>query len=196
MNGTRVPSTIPVSPSNGPNAVLQGREGPAPGNTDTTLSADPRIGIYTNTNLNGGFVEGGIADVRVHTLDLGSPVGATASSSYYPAGHAIDRNPGSFWVANTGGSQWIEIDLGSVIAIRKIRLLTEQSGGAYETLHQVLVGTSPAPTGLSVTFAGVTTTGSWLDHTFVDAAVEGRYVRIQSPTSQSWRAWREIEVYR
>ena len=98
-------------------------------------------------------------------------------------------------MAGAGGAQWIELDLGVSTTIRKIRLYTEQSP-AGSTVHEVYVGASPAPTALVKTFTGNTTTQQWLDETFVSSPPVGRYVRVVTPTSPSWRAWREIVVYK
>lgn len=105
LNGARIATTVPVNPAVGPNAVSLGAEYGAPGNTDIVLASNPRVGIYTNASFSGGFVEGGIANVRVQTLTRANAIGATASTSYYPAARAIDGDVNSFWVASTGGSQ-------------------------------------------------------------------------------------------
>ena len=121
-------------------------------------------------------------------------MGAYASSSYYPASNAFDGSEVRFWVANGGGEQWIELDLGSSHTVRKIRLLTEQSGSDF-TEHNVYVGNTTPPTNLVATFTGTTVTNQWLDKTFTSNPPTGQYVRIVTPTSNSWRAWRDIAVY-
>lgn len=194
LNGARIQSTSAVTPAGFPGFVIGGIESSASGNTDVALTSNPRLGIYTNANFQNGYVEGGIRNVNVRVLAEMPIASATASSSYLPAYYAIDGDPNTAWVANTGGSQWIEVDLGTVRMIRKIRLLTEQSYTEH-TVHQIYVGSSPAPGTLALTFSGVTSTAQWLDHTFVSSPPSGRYVRIVTPTSNSWRAWREIEVY-
>lgn len=194
LNGDRIQSTFAVSPAGLPGFVTNGVESSASGNTDVALAGNPRLGVYTNANFSGGYIEGGARNVNVRVLSKLPMASAVASSSYLPASNAIDGDPNTAWVANGGGSQWIEVDLGSVRTIRKIRLLTEQSYTEY-TVHQIYVGLSPAPGSLALTLSGVTSTAQWLDHTFVSSPPSGRYVRIVTPTSNSWRAWREIEVY-
>lgn len=78
---------------------------------------------------------------------------------------AIDGSEVTFWVAYGGGEQWIELDLGSSHTVRKIRLLTEQSGTDF-TEHNVYVGNTTPPTNLVATFTGTTVTNQWLDKTF------------------------------
>lgn len=194
INGQRVNDTSAVNPSGLANFVVSGIESSNTGNTDLALTSDPRIGLYTNSNVSGGYVEGAIANVSAITLTKVTPSGATASSNSAAAGDAIDNNSGTAWIAASSGSQWIEIDLGASITVRKVRLLTEQSPSG-STVHEIYLGASPAPTTLVKTFTGTTTTGQWLDETFVTSAPAGRYLRIFTPASPSWRAWREIEIY-
>lgn len=97
-------------------------------------------------------------------------------------------------MANGGGEQWIELDLGSSHTMRKIRLLTEQSGSDF-TEHKVYVGNTTPPTNLVATFTGTAVTNQWLDKTFISNPPIRQYVRIVTPTSNSWRAWRDIAVY-
>lgn len=194
INGQRVSDTSPVDPVGLANFVVSGIERTATGNTDLVLSGNPRVGLYTNAVSAGGYIEGGIANVSAITLSKITPSSASASSNSAAAGNAIDNNVSNSWGATTGGAQWIEIDLGSSKTIRKIRLLTEQTP-AGTTSHEIYVGASPAPTTLVKTISGYTNTAQWLDETFVSSPPAGRYVRIYTPTSPSWRAWREIEVF-
>ncbi len=189
INGQRVNDTTGEA-----NFVVSGIESSDTGNTDVALTSDPRIGLYTTSSVTDGYVEGAIANVSAITLTKVTPFGASASSNSAAAGGAIDENPSSAWIASSDGSQWIEIDLGASVTIRKVRLLTEQTPSG-NTVHEVYVGASPAPTTLVKTFAGTTATEQWLDETFVNSPPTGRYLRILSPTSPSWRAWREIEIY-
>jgi hypothetical protein len=194
VNGQRISSTAALDPAGVENFVTNGVELSQPNNTDTVLLANPRIGIYTNTNQAGAYIEGGVKNINVKVLNKVTPVSASASSSYQSPSLAIDSNLSTAWIANGGGSQWIEIDLGVSKEIHKIRLLTEQSV-TVNTVHNIYVGAAPAPTVLATTFSGITSTGQWLDKTFLPNPVVGRYVRILTPTSSSWRAWREIEIY-
>lgn len=194
INGQRVNDTTAVNPTGLANFVVSGIESSDTGNTDLALTSDPRIGLYTNSNVSGGYVEGAIANVSAITLTKITPSGASASSNSAAAGDAIDNSAGTSWIASSSGSQWIEIDLGASTTVRKVRLLTEQSPSG-STVHEIYLGSSPAPTTLVKTFTGTTTTGQWLDETFVTSPPTGRYLRILTPTSPSWRAWREIEIY-
>lgn len=194
INGQRVNGTTAVNPAGLANFVVSGIESSATGNTDLALASDPRIGLYTNSNVSGGYIEGAIANVSATTLTKVTPFGVSASSNSAAAGNAVDNSLGTSWIANSGGSQWIEIDLGSSITVRKVRLLTEQSPSG-NTVHEIYLGASPAPSTLVKTFTGSTTTGQWLDETFVTSPPSGRYLRVLTSTSPSWRAWREIEIY-
>lgn len=98
-------------------------------------------------------------------------------------------------MANSAGEQWRELDLGSSRAARKIRLITEQSESDF-TEHKVYVGNTTPPTNLVATCTETTVTSQWLDKPFARNLPVGQYVRIATPTSKSWVAWRDITVYK
>lgn len=194
VDGQRVDSTTAVVPSAIASYVVGGIENTGVTNADVALTVDPRLGIYTNTSVPGSFVEGAVKDVSVRVLGKLSVSSMSASSNAGAAWGAVDGNSSSLWVASGGGSQWIEVDLGAVRTIRKVRLLTEQSP-AGQTQHDVYVGNTPNPSTLVKTYSEVTQSLQWLDHTFVANPPTGRFIRIITPVSPSWRAWREIELY-
>ncbi len=124
-----------------------------------------------------------------------APVGATASSAYDPfvPGQAIDGVASSPWIGYST-PQWIEVDLGSVVPLKKIRLLTSQNPGG-NTTHVVTGDVSAAPTTTLQTFSGNTTDYQWLEASW-DTPVNVRYVRITTTSSPSWVSWHELEFYR
>lgn len=196
INGQRIQSTSALSPAGLNNFVNNGIENSQANNTDVVLLENPRVGIYTNANQLGTFVEGGVKNLIVKELNKITPFSASASSTYgsqLPK-LAIDNDPNTAWISGTGGSQWIEIDLGSVKEIHKIRLLTEQSI-TENTEHKIFTGTSPSPTNLSDTISGITSTAQWIEKNFLPTPLVARYIKIETSISSSWRAWREIEIY-
>ncbi|MDN7880594.1 discoidin domain-containing protein [Burkholderia aenigmatica] len=160
------------------------------------LRTAPRLGIYW-VPPQGAYVEGSQANIQVYQLGQVQPVSAYASGTYgtsYPT-NVLDGNPATFW--NSGGfpQQWIELDLGQVVPIRKIRLLTLQSPSSGYTSHTIYAGTTPAPTTAVQTLSGTTSDSQWLEMDTTDAPVSARYVRVLTTQSNSWVAWRDIQVF-
>ncbi|MGA3948289.1 discoidin domain-containing protein [Ralstonia nicotianae] len=125
-----------------------------------------------------------------------APVSVTASSTYsdnVPA-QAIDGVSSNTWTATSYAPQWIEVDLGVAVPLRKLRMLVSQSP-AGQTTHVVTGGMSSAPTNVLKTLSGNTSDGQWLEAT-LDAPVSVRYIRITTTGSPSWVSWHELEFYR
>lgn len=122
---------------------------------------------------------------------------AVTASGYYSSnvpGQAVDGKNDTSWTA-TDAPQWIEVDLGAVVPLKKMRLLTSQSP-AGQTTHVVTADTAAAPTNVLQTFSGNTTDNQWLEASRETAPVNVRYVRIQTTSSPSWVSWHELEFYR
>lgn len=163
--------------------------------SDANLSVNPHLGIYY-TSVDGYAVEGEVDRVSVYQLAKLAGITASASNSYagYPASNAVDGNTGNMWTSGGFPTQWIELDLGSSHAVRKLRLLVDQSPSG-NTVHNVYVGTAPGPTSLAGTISQSSSSGQWLELDLLESGVSGRYVRITTTSSPSWVSWREIEVY-
>jgi F5/8 type C domain-containing protein len=105
----------------------------------------------------------------------------------------VDGDPDTLWNAGAGPPAWIEIDLGEAMAPSLIRLYVAQSPeGATE--HRVY---GRADAGGAATLLG-TLAGATADHQVLELNSAGwpavRFVRIETVTSPSWVAWREIEI--
>ncbi len=91
------------------------------------------------------------------------PVGVTASSTY--SGNALARATdgvsSNAWIASGYAPQWIEVDLGAAVPLKKVRMLVSQNP-AGQTTHVVTGGMSPAPTGVLQTVSRNTVDGQWL----------------------------------
>lgn len=145
--------------------------------------------------------------VRGHTLvsqDLGRTA-YTASGVYrdYLPGFAFDgvtRRHHDYW--NSGGHppHWIEVDLQTGYPIIQVKLVvTQWPRWPFPAVHQVWVSDKPIGDDLSdatllFTFRGQTREGDWLDHELT-APLWGRYVQIRTIDSDSWVAWREVQVF-
>ncbi len=125
-----------------------------------------------------------------------TPAGATASGTYSAnvPGQAIDGKNDTSWTA-TDAPQWIEVDLGAVVPLKKMRLLTSQSP-AGQTTHVITGDATPAPSNVLQTLSGNTADGQWLESSWESAPVNVRYVRIRTTSSPSWVSWHELEFYR
>ncbi|MDO3514964.1 RHS repeat domain-containing protein [Ralstonia pseudosolanacearum] len=139
----------------------------------------------------GALPSGSTSDAPIKVV----PAGITASSTSgdnVPA-RAIDGDP-SAWIASGYPTQWIEVDLGAAVPLKKVRMLVSQSP-AGQTTHVVTGGMNPAPTSVLQTLSGNTSDGQWLEAA-LDGSVSVRYIRITTTSSPSWVSWHELEFYR
>lgn len=109
--------------------------------------------------------------------------------------YAIDGDPGTIWNSGDGPPQWIEIDLGAPRNIQEIRLVISQYP-AGATTHRLLVrGPDPGTTfTLLQTFTGETTDSQIMEYIATIPLQDIQVIRIETTTSPSWVAWREVEV--
>lgn len=127
-------------------------------------------------------------------LALGRPATASSATGDAPAASAVDGDADTIWNAGAGPPAWIEIDLGSAVAIGEVRLVVSQFP-AGATTHLVKGRTTAAgPAIVLATLDGATSDNDRLVATVDAAAPAIRYLRIETVTSPSWVAWREIEV--
>ena len=129
-----------------------------------------------------------------------TPIAVTVSSTYsgLTPQSAIDGDVDTYW--NSGGfaPAWIQLDLGNLTAVSKVRLLPSMlPDGA--TTQSIAVGADLNSMRTVYTRSGATADNSWLE--FSGDGLNGdrlgniRYVRITTTASPSWIGWREIEVY-
>jgi F5/8 type C domain len=128
-------------------------------------------------------------------IALGQPASASSDAAGPPS-YATDGLAETLWNAGTFAPQWIQIDLGAPSTIRRIKLIVAQTPAGY-TDHQVWIrGASPgAPEQLLHEFKGDTTDSETLDYTPTTPVAGVRYIRVETTTSPSWVAWREIEIF-
>ncbi len=145
----------------------------------------PTAMTLTLTPFQGG---GGPAPVL---LSRGRP--ATASSvenAGTPASAAFDGDPGTRWSSAFADPQWLQVDLGAVHSVSRVRLAWETAyGRAYQ------LQTSTDGSGWTTVHATGTGQGGTEDVTF--AASSARYVRLYATTrATAWgySLW-ELEVY-
>jgi hypothetical protein len=112
-----------------------------------------------------------------------------------PAWMAVDGNPGTWWSAEDGPPNWIEIDLEAEYDISQFQLIPSQYP-AGRTVHKLLVKGSGTENEymLLTTFDAETQDGEALSFS-PDTPISGiQFVRIETTVSPSWVAWREIKI--
>ena len=127
---------------------------------------------------------------------VGMPATASATRAGSPPSLAFDGigDADAIWSAGGGPPQWIEVDLGSPIAIAGVRLVVAQFPNG-PTRHRVLGRDAPAAPGtLLHEFTGSTTDQDVLVAAFDPPIAPVRFVRVETVESPSDVAWREIEI--
>ncbi|HLO14610.1 MAG TPA: discoidin domain-containing protein [Anaerolineales bacterium] len=126
-------------------------------------------------------------------LALGKPVRFSSQTGDQTGPFAVDGDLGTLW--NSGGfpRQWIEIDLGAEYNIQEIRLTTSQYPEGMTT-HRVLGRSATGEFHELTTFQGNTVDGQILIFTPAQPVQAIRFIRVETISSPSWVAWREIEV--
>jgi hypothetical protein len=111
---------------------------------------------------------------------------------------AFDVAAPNGWAAGNYAPQWIEADLGASRRPATLRMTPSQSPAACDATHEIWV--SDAPIGedrtratLAHVFKGRTEDGRPLAWDF-PTGLSARYVQIRTTASESWVAWRRIEL--
>jgi hypothetical protein len=127
-------------------------------------------------------------------LALGKAV--TASNEYpgNPASLAVDGSWWTYWNSGNFPPQWIEVDLGSVQPVGEIDLGITQLPDCATDHRLYGRASSSAPYTLLDEFNGFTVDQQVLQYTAATAQ-QVRFVRVETTSSCSWVAWRELEVY-
>jgi hypothetical protein len=127
-------------------------------------------------------------------LALSRPVKASAELPDGPASAAVDGDGDTSWNAGAGPPAWIQIDLGVPVAVGRIVLTVAQSPNG-QTIHIVSGRVGDGESNLALGgLAGNTTDNQRLVVEVAPSMPPLRYLRIDTTTSPSWVAWREIEV--
>ncbi|MFJ6695338.1 discoidin domain-containing protein [Streptomyces sp. NPDC091272] len=123
-------------------------------------------------------------------LSQGKTVTASSQEHYgTPAAEAVDGNLGTRWSSAASDAQWLQVDLGSTVAVNQVVLRWE---GAYAKAYRIELSTD----GTNWTTAYSTAAGAGGNET---VAVSGtaRYVRMQGvtrATGYGYSLW-EFQVY-
>ena len=107
---------------------------------------------------------------------------------------AVDGNWWTYWNSGNFPPQWIEVDLDAVHTVGEIRLGITQLPDS-PTTHSVFGRSSTSePWTLLHTFDGYTVDQQVLTYV-APTPLELRFIRVETTSSWSWVAWREVEVY-
>jgi hypothetical protein len=131
--------------------------------------------------------------VTPSTTNVAKGKTATASSTEaagYAASYAVDGNAGTRWASAYSDPQWIKVDLGSAMSIKRVKLTWEAAYGKSFTIQ-----TSTNNSTWTNVYSTTTGTGGTTDTTFT--ARSARYVRMYGTvrgTGWGYSIW-ELEVY-
>ncbi|WP_405801514.1 discoidin domain-containing protein [Streptomyces sp. NBC_01506] len=138
-------------------------------------------------------VGGGDPNPPTGDLALRKAASASSQTQSYGPGNAVDGNGNSYWEsANNAFAQWIQVDLGSALPVRRV-VLSLPPNPAWGTRTQTLsvLGSTDATsfTTLSAPAGRVfnPATGNTVTVTFASAA-SARYVRVQITGNTGWPA--------
>jgi hypothetical protein len=135
-----------------------------------------------------------VAAVPSDNLAYKKPARASASLSAQPPAQAVDGSNTTQWGAGSHAPQWIEIDLGQVYHITEIRLMVEQWPDG-DTIHRIQGQGAGGDFVHLHTFRQPTSACDWLVLTPEPPIAGIQIIRIDTVSSPSWVAWREIQVY-
>jgi F5/8 type C domain len=129
-----------------------------------------------------------------HNVALGKQATASASEAAKPPANAFDGNRQTAWSAGALAPQWVQVDLGSLQAVKRVRLHVGQVAAGF-TLHRVY-GRSSAdePERLLDELAGFTQDGDVLERTPPEPWPDVRFVRVETLAGPSFVGWREVEI--
>jgi hypothetical protein len=133
---------------------------------------------------------------QVSNLALNRPVTASASLPDGPVEAAVDgiSNVDRIWNSGADAPGWIRVDLGGPSTITGLRLTVAQYP-AGDTRHRVLGRADEASEAILLhEFAGPTADKDVLEVTLDPPVGNIRFVTVETITSSSFVAWREIEV--
>jgi hypothetical protein len=129
-----------------------------------------------------------------HNLALGRPATASSFEGARPPAYAFDGNRRTAWSAGALAPQWIQVDLGSPQAVKRIRLHVTQLPDGF-TVHRVYGRKSAGDSErLLHEFAGFTRSGDMLEQTPSLPWQDIRYLRVETLASPSLVGWRELEI--
>ncbi|MCA9986958.1 MAG: discoidin domain-containing protein, partial [Anaerolineales bacterium] len=133
-------------------------------------------------------------EIASANLAYQKPVTSSAALTEEPAANAVDENNATQWGSGADAPQWLEVDLGGAHTITEIRLLVGQ-WPAGDTSHRLLVRSAGGDFVEIHRFTSFTTEGDWLVFVPTEPIPAIQYVRVETLSSPSWVAWKELQVF-
>ena len=128
-------------------------------------------------------------------LALEKPASASAEEPGYPASHVTDGSDATWWSAQDGPPQWVEIDLESGTTVGSVEILIGHVSPPGPQSHRVYVRTEGE--GGRGTFVGSLDAnaeqGDWITLSF-DPVDDIRHVRVETVLLDGWVILHEIRV--
>lgn len=186
----------------------QSNEGPTPQSVDTiTLTffiegvdqSGRRVQIIRRALLEGEALIQVVDTALTFTpplenMALNKPVRVSRSLNENPPGMAVDGDFNNWWGAGDGPPQWIEIDLQTQATVEAFRLAISQFPEG-QTVHRLEVKSARNDSYHRVhEFRGFTRDTEVLEFIPAVPLEDVRFVRVETTSSPSWVAWREIVV--
>jgi len=132
--------------------------------------------------------------VEFTNLALFRPVSVSAFYPDTPGAGITDGSLSIEWASGTHGPQWIEIDLEEPHSINRVRMFVSQDP-AGDTKHIVWAIRADGSRILLGNLRGYTSWGDILEITLPGMIHDIVSLRVETPVSNTWVSWREIEVY-
>jgi F5/8 type C domain/CARDB/Pectate lyase superfamily protein len=143
----------------------------------------------------------GVAHAATGNLAQGRPTQESGHADVYGSGNAVDGNQGSYWESpNNAFPQWLQVDLGSAVAVNRVVLRLPASGWGTRTQTLSVQGST---NGSSFTVLAASraytfnpaVAGNSVTIDFTQATT--RYVRLSITANDGWPAGQisEFEVY-
>ncbi len=132
--------------------------------------------------------------VEFANLALNRPVRVSAFYPETPGAGITDGSLSLEWASGTHGPQWIEIDLEEPHSINRVRMYVSQDP-AGTTRHAIWAIRSDGSRVLLGDLRGYTSWGDILEITLPGMIHDTVSLRVETPVSNTWVSWREIEIY-
>ena len=130
----------------------------------------------------------------VRNLALGARVRASGALPGEPPEQAVDGLSGTQWGAGASPPQWIEIELEAPARVSEIRLQVAQYPEG-DTLHIIKARSADGNFVEVARISQFTRSEEWL-MLKPAAPLDGvQVIRVETYTSPSWTAWKEIQIY-
>ena len=130
----------------------------------------------------------------IENLARGRNVIASAFTGNDMPRNILDGDPETIWNSGADPEQWVQINLGVVSTITRIRLTVAQYPDG-QTTHKIYAGGSPLAFELIHEFSGSTSDGDVLEFTLGEPLQGVLFVKILTTQSPSWVAWKDVEVW-